>query len=83
MGDPSILPRRHRILVLVAVVALVAAFALLFRTASGRSTESVDPVVEKESTPLPDSTSPRRGSAWPATEVATASPHEPTAAEHH
>lgn len=74
MGDPALLPRRQRILALVAVMALVAAFVLLFQAASEPSTESVDPAVEDETTPTSTSTSPVRGTALHAPVGATGDP---------
>lgn len=79
MGDLFVLHRRQRILAVLAAVALVAAFALLFRTASERSTESIDPPVEDVATPVPEARPSMQGSALSAQVDAAADPAVPLA----
>jgi len=81
MGDLVVLQRRQRILAVVAAVALVAAFALLFRTASERSTESIDPAVEDEATPAPDASPSLQGAALRALTESAGDPVERSAVE--
>lgn len=81
MADPVVLQRRQRVLAVVAVLALVAAFVLLLRTASERSEGSVDPKVEDEASPEPASTRSVQGTALPSIVEATSRPFTRTTAD--